>query len=670
MNQIVGGNFHRGIPFFTNSNPNINSLKIPSQKSCFFRPNRTVYKIKRRSRSILFSPPANNTPVGQSEHSLVEKDPVCDGGQFTAFPHIQSLRNFPKEELFGKVVLVRFDAVILLHGNLSPPANAFSTIKYLYEAGAKVILVGSWNENTGSNESVAGFLSSNLGIQVVPVHSDVENRKKASSILLLENLFGFKEERANCSKFAKELAYGVDIIVNDAFSESHKVLASTVGIARFSYAYIAGFYFEECLYKLKKITGTTEKPYFAIIGGGNFADKADALRFLVSKCDGVIFVGKMAFQIIHALGVHVPMKLLELGALKEAVSIVEYAKSRNIPLVFPKDVWCIEDHVPKKMEVFSVNSILEGWQPVDIGPRSLEEMILLISGCKKIMWIGPLRFSSSKQDKGATFKLAEAVGTLSSCTTTYVGKMEFEKLQGKSTFFSNDNVLTSASVVWEVLKGRNLPGLVALDRAYPFTVDWGVSYSDPMRPLVVDIGSGNGLFLFGMARTRKDMNFLGLEMNAKLVDRCLDDVRQLGICNVHFITTNATSTFRSIVSSYPGELVLVSIQCPNPDFNKPENRWRMLQRSLVEAITNMLIFGGQVFLQSDIKAVAVRMKNEFIEYGKGKLVISEHSHDVENNNNNTEWLNENPFGVPSDWENHVLDRGNPMYRLLLTKVES
>ncbi|KAL7095888.1 hypothetical protein ACP275_10G050800 [Erythranthe tilingii] len=377
----------------------------------------------------------------------------------------------------------------------------------------------------------------------------------------------------------------------------------------------------------------------------------------------------MAFQIMHALGVRVPMKLLELGALEEAVSIMEYAKSRNIPLVFPKDVWCIEDHAPKKMEVFSVNSILEGWQPVDIGPRSLEEMILLLSGCKKIMWIGPLRFSSSKQDKGATFKLAEAVGTLSSCTTTYVGKMEFEKLQGKSTFFSNDNVLRSAAVVWEVLQERNLPGLMALDRAYPFTVDWGVSYSDPMRPLVVDIGSGNGLFLFGMASTRKDMNFLGLEMNAKLVDRCLDDVRQLGIRNVHFITTNATSTFWSIVSSYPGELVLVSIQCPNPDFNKPENRWRMLQRSLVEAITNMLIFGGEVFLQSDIEAVAVRMKNEFIEYGKGKLVISEHSHDVATNDN-VEWLKENPFGVPSDWEKHVLDRGNPMFRLLLTKVES
>ncbi|KAK6147026.1 hypothetical protein DH2020_017938 [Rehmannia glutinosa] len=580
----------------------------------------------------------------QAERSLVEKDAVCDVGQFTTLPHIQSLRNFPKEELFRKVVMVRFDAMILLQGmkeQHSSPGNACSTIKYLYEAGAKVILVGSWNENTNSRfrsevcpstEFVADFLSSMLEIKVVPMKFVVgymqSDAQESKSILLLENLFSFKGERANCSKFSKELASGVDIIVNDAFSESHKVLASTVGVASFCYACMAGFYFEEGLYKLKKIIKTIERPY---IGGGNLADKAAALHFLVSTCDGLIFVGSMAFQIMHALGVPVPTKLVELGALKEAVSIVESAKSRNIPLVFPKDVWCIKDHIPEQMDLFSVYSILEGWQPVDIGPRSLEEMINLLSKCKKIMWIGPLRFSSSKQDEGGTYKLAETLGTLSGCNITFVGKMECELL-GKSKSFLNDNFLKSAAVVWEVLKGRKLPGLMALDRAYPFLVDWSAAYGDPMRPLVVDVGSGNGLFLFGMASRRKYMNFLGLEINAKvfyskinlllefevlnlimvlssgyifqLVDHCLDDIHRLGIHNVHFITTNATSTFRSIVSSYPGQLVLVSIQCPNPDFNKPEYRWRMLQKSLVEAIADMLMFGGKVFLQSDIEAVA------------------------------------------------------------------
>lgn len=71
-------------------------------------------------------------------------------------------------ELFRKVVMVRFDTMILLNGmneHRSLPANALSSIKYLYESGAKIILVGSWNENINyrshskarlTTESVAG----------------------------------------------------------------------------------------------------------------------------------------------------------------------------------------------------------------------------------------------------------------------------------------------------------------------------------------------------------------------------------------------------------------------------------------------------------------------------------------------------------------------------------
>lgn len=96
------------------------------------------------------------------------------------------------------------------------------------------------------------------------------------------------------------------------------------------------------------------------IGGGKLADKATALDFLVSKCDGLAFVGSMAFQIMYALGVPVPMKLVETGALEDAARLVEFAKSRKIPLVLPQDVWCITDHVSGEMQIASVYSIPEG----------------------------------------------------------------------------------------------------------------------------------------------------------------------------------------------------------------------------------------------------------------------------------------------------------------------
>lgn len=100
--------------------------------------------------------------------------------------------------------------------------------------------------------------------------------------------------------------------------------------------------------------------FHAQIGGGKLAGKAAALQFLVSTCDGLVFVGSMAFQIMHALGAPVPMKLVETGALEEASRIVESAKSRNIPVVLPQDVWCVTDHVAEEIQITSVHSIPEG----------------------------------------------------------------------------------------------------------------------------------------------------------------------------------------------------------------------------------------------------------------------------------------------------------------------
>ena len=88
---------------------------------------------------------------------------------------------------------------------------------------------------------------------------------KKENIYILENLSDFKEEVANCLEFARELSSGIDIFVNDSFSNSHKVLASTVGVTRFCYACIAGFHLEERLCLLKNVAGASRKLYFAIV---------------------------------------------------------------------------------------------------------------------------------------------------------------------------------------------------------------------------------------------------------------------------------------------------------------------------------------------------------------------------------------------------------------------
>ncbi|XP_020233009.1 phosphoglycerate kinase, cytosolic isoform X2 [Cajanus cajan] len=594
---------------------------------------------------------------------------ISNGRQLNGIPHIRTLREFPREELFGKVVMVRFDSNILLKKECDEKnqsvSNAVYTIKYLHEAGAKVILVSDWIKNTP--ELHIKPVTEVLQTQVVPVHGISFNKLPKmngidkENIHLLENLSNIKEEVSNCLEFARVLSSGVDIFVNDSFSNAHKVLASTVGVTRFCYASLAGFHFEERLCLLKNLAEASRKPYVAIIGGGNLYDKATSFQFLASRCQGFVFVGMMSFQVMHALGVSVPCNLVDHNAFNDALDIVRLARDRNVQILYPKDFWCRKKCDPKQLQVFPSHGILDGWVPVDLGPLSLDEIGSMLTNCKKLIWIGPVKFvDSSKYTNGAS-KIARILDQLSqnNCEIIVVGTMASKLVRQEKSSLSFINIIENASVVWEFLKGRKLPGVMAVDRGYPFEINWNSIYSDPAQSLVVDIGSGNGLFLLEMARRRQDLNFLGLEINEKLVLRCLDSIHQFGIENGYFVATNATSTFHSIVSTYPGELVLVSIQCPNPDFNKPEHRWRMLQRSLIEAVVNLLAPNGKIFLQSDVEAVAIRMKEQFLRYGKGKLDL-EHGQ--------SKWLEENPFGVRSDWEKHVVERGAPMYRMMFSKT--
>lgn len=96
------------------------------------------------------------------------------------------------------------------------------------------------------------------------------------------------------------------------------------------------------------------------IGGGNLYDKAAALRFLASRCEGLVFVGMMAFQIMQALGLAVPFNLVEHGAVKEAFSLVQFVQCRNIPILYPKDFLCMNIRRPDRSEIFPAHGILDG----------------------------------------------------------------------------------------------------------------------------------------------------------------------------------------------------------------------------------------------------------------------------------------------------------------------
>ncbi|KAJ7514018.1 hypothetical protein O6H91_23G022700 [Diphasiastrum complanatum] len=601
------------------------------------------------------------TPSCPGHHSIDSKK--AQSGAYTRLSNginFQCLSTFPKHELRGKVVMVRCDLRVIFKDQKivdeQPIIVALPTIKYLHEIGAKVVLASHWNPLESHVIGIdmlliADLLSRNLGHKVVIasglVGEIVEEQislLKEGSIMLLENLLLRKEETANNSDFSKRLVAKVDYFVNDAFSLSHRVLASTVGAARFTRARLAGLQFEREFLPLVQVAHAPEPPFVAIIGGGKLAEKMDVLQALVHKCDKVIITGAMALTLLSIFSRDEASLHLCKDLKEAAFNMLDVAKAHNVDLVLPTDLWCVEDSdIYQKKCVFSASSIPRGWRAIEFGPASLARVTAAINSCKMVLWIGAFGFCNRSGISEGAVILANMLGHIGSSAYVIVAGMEQSLAVRRADVTSLiGHVSHSCAALWELLKGNSLPGVDALDDVPYKLITWNKMFKSPFLPLIVDIGS---VFL----------------------ESLLSGVWQGFIQDQHFVAANAITSFKQLVFGYPGGVILVAIQCPNPDFNKNERRQRMVQRALVESVVEVLPQGGKIFLQSDVETVVCQMRREFECYGKGKVGLDIEHHN-EKSCDDEGWLKSNPFKVATDWERHVLAKGGQMYRLMLAKM--
>lgn len=77
-----------------------------------------------------------------------------------------------------------------------------------------------------------------------------------------------------------------------------------------------------------------------------------------------------------------------------------------------------------------------------------------------------MKFVDSKKYTNGASKLAKILDQLSqsNCKITVVGTMACQLMRQEGSSMSSISMVENASVVWEFLKGRKLPGVMAIDR--------------------------------------------------------------------------------------------------------------------------------------------------------------------------------------------------------------
>lgn len=381
--------------------------------------------------------------------------------------------------LKGKKVIVRVDFNVPLDESLNITDDiriqaAVLTIQYILTQGAsKIILMSHLGRPDGKVvdsmrlNPVAKKLEEILKEKVLKLDDCIGDSVKLSidkssqRVVLLENLRFHKEEEANDPQFAKQLAALADIYVNDAFGTAHRAHASTEGIAKYLPA-VAGFLLEKELHYLDQAIKSPKRPFVVIMGGKKVSDKILLIENLLKKADSILIGGAMAYTFLKALGQEVGKSIVEVDKLDLAKSILEQAKKANVNIELTSDFVVVKDFGDPSSKK-TVDQIEQGWESLDIGPKTRAKFKEILKSAKTIVWNGPLGVFEKDAYADGTKDVAEYLATLKEAITIVGGG---DSAAAASKFKVDDkmtHISTGGGASLELLEGKDLPGIAALN---------------------------------------------------------------------------------------------------------------------------------------------------------------------------------------------------------------
>ncbi|MBD2317009.1 phosphoglycerate kinase [Phormidium tenue] len=397
----------------------------------------------------------------------------------------KSLASLTATELAGKKVLVRVDFNVPQDetGKITDDTRiraALPTIKYLTEAGARVILTSHFGRPKGVTESlrlnpVAVRLSELLGQPVVKTDDCIGDAVAAQvnalnngDVALLENVRFYPEEEKNDPEFAKKLASLADIYVNDAFGTAHRAHASTEGVTKYISTSVAGFLLDKELQYLSGAIDNPKRPLAAIVGGSKVSSKIGVIETLLDKVDYLLLGGGMIFTFYKARGLSVGKSLVEEDKLDLARALEKKAAERGVKFLLPTDVVVADNFKPDaNAQTVSIDNIPDGWMGLDIGPDSVKVFQEALSNCKSAIWNGPMGVFEFDKFAVGTEAIAHTLADLTATGTITIigGGDSVAAVEKVGVADKMSHISTGGGASLELLEGKILPGIAALNEA-------------------------------------------------------------------------------------------------------------------------------------------------------------------------------------------------------------
>ena len=379
----------------------------------------------------------------------------------------------------GKKVLVRCDFNVPYNEERVITDNrrivaALPTIKYLLENNCKVILCSHLGRPKGevkpefSLDIVAKELSKLLG-QEVKLAKDVVGESaqelvsnmKEGEVVLLENVRFEAGEEKNDPELSKKLASFAEIFVNDAFGTAHRAHSSTAGVADYLPA-VSGFLIEKELNFMGDALENPARPFVAILGGKKVSDKIGVIDSLLEKVDTLMIGGGMAYTFFKSMGYNVGNSICELDKLDLAKELMKKAEEKGVKMLLPIDNKLGKEFSANTETMYADReSIPDGWEGLDIGPKTIELYAEELRKAKTVIWNGTVGVAEFAAFAEGTNKLAQVLAELDA-TTIIGGGDTAAAIQKAGVADKMTHVSTGGGASLEFIEGKKLPGIECL----------------------------------------------------------------------------------------------------------------------------------------------------------------------------------------------------------------
>ena len=385
-------------------------------------------------------------------------------------------------DLKDKKVLVRVDFNVPLKdgviGDDTRIKAALPTIKYVLDHDGKAILFSHLGrvktEEDKAGKSLAP-VAKRLGellekeVTFVPETRGAEleaaiANMKDGDVLVFENTrfedVDGKKESKNDPELGKYWASLGDVFVNDAFGTAHRAHASNVGIASTGIPTVAGFLMEKEIKFIGEAVEDPKRPMIAILGGAKVSDKIGVIKNLIPKADKIMIGGGMTYTFYAAKGMKIGKSLVETDKIELAKELIAEAGDK---LVLPIDNVCaaeFSNDVPTE----TIEGEIEGdVMALDIGPASVALFAETLAGAKTVVWNGPMGVFEMSNFANGTIGVCEAIANLEGATTIIGGGDSAAAAEQLGFADKFTHISTGGGASLELLEGKTLPGLAAIN---------------------------------------------------------------------------------------------------------------------------------------------------------------------------------------------------------------